>query len=273
MIECFQPTVGVYVASSNTAKATELCIRTSRALAGYPHSLTVGDCGSVDGSLGMLRHLESLGWLSLEVAPSGRFHADWLDLWLSQCQFDLAVFVDSDVEFLREGWLRDLVMAAEGAALVAAEILPEFGNFAVPVPTTKEGELVFAEWFRGRGRVRLAPRPSPWLFLVDVKLARGLDTGFGFSSELADVPEEVLAYDVGGVFYRRLEQEGHRIVAMPPPYHRVYRHYGGLSWVPLKGRRGLKKRRDLMEVCCRLWHRRLVDHWRASRSGSLRGRR
>ena len=51
---------------------------------GGPFELVVGDAGSTDGSLAMLRDFEARGWLRLEVAAGGRKHAEWLDLWLGR---------------------------------------------------------------------------------------------------------------------------------------------------------------------------------------------
>ena len=77
--------VRVYVATINTRAVTELCIRTMRRRAGYPFELVVGDGGSTDGSLEMLRDFEARDWLMLEIAPGGRSHTDWLDKWLAEC--------------------------------------------------------------------------------------------------------------------------------------------------------------------------------------------
>ena len=110
-----QPDVRVHIASINTARVTELCIRTMHRYAGYPFTLVVGDGGSTDGSLEMLRRLERQGWLELEVAPNGRLRTEWLDHWFAECSERLAVFSDSDVEYLRPNWLREMVDAAGGA--------------------------------------------------------------------------------------------------------------------------------------------------------------
>jgi GT2 family glycosyltransferase len=59
--------ITVHVASWNTASATELCLRTMRRHAGHPFALVVGDGGSTDGSLAMLRDFAQRGWLELEV--------------------------------------------------------------------------------------------------------------------------------------------------------------------------------------------------------------
>lgn len=255
MVQAGWPAVSVYVASANTAPATELCLRTLRATAGCPHSLTVGDCGSTDGSLAMLRRFEGDGWLSLEVAPSGRHHAVWLDHWLQSCTSDYAVFVDSDIEFRRQGWLAEMVSTAtrENAAIVAAEMLEERRDYRVPVATTPEGERVFADWFRGLDTVRLAARPAPWLLLVDVPQVAALATGFGFHSEPAEIHESLIAFDVGGALHRMAQVRGLRVLSMPATFGDAYHHYGGLSWIPLRGRRGVKKVRDRCVVRCRLW--------------------
>ena len=232
--------IAVYVASINTARSTELCIRSMRRWAGYPFSLTVGDGGSNDGSLEMLRTFESRGWLRLEVVPGGRSHAEWLDHWRAGCDAELAVFCDSDVEFRKAGWLRDLVAAASmrQAALVCAEMLPEARDFIEPV---------------GGRRVRGAAQPAPWLLMIDPKQTSTVAVGFGFQKEETDrVPEGMIVYDVGSVFFRRITAAGLPWVVMPPSYRRKFHHYGGLSWIPLQGRRGRKKARDLVTVERRL---------------------
>ena len=228
--------VAVFIASCNTADATELCVRTARRLADYPFRLVVGDSGSTDGSLTVLADFEQRKWLTLETRP-GSGHTEWLDKWHAAGTRGYAVFVDSDVEFRRRGWLRELVTTAtrENAALVCAEILPETPNVIEPV---------------GRVRIRAARRPSPWLMLVDVEQTREVDVSFQWYSEQTDrVPEGVVGWDTGGRFLEELDQRGLRIAAMPRSYQRCYHHYGGMSWIPLDaGHRGRQKELDLMRV-------------------------
>ncbi|GAC1365165.1 MAG: hypothetical protein NVSMB32_08430 [Actinomycetota bacterium] len=230
------PGVRVHVASFNTSASTELCIRTLRTFAGYPFELVVGDCGSTDSSPAMLESLAQKGWLSLETAPEGRQHAQWLDHWLATCSTPLAVFVDSDVEFLRPGWLSDLVatLRSRGAAAVSAELLPESANFIEPV---------------GGKTVRLASRLAPWLLAIDVAKVKALGTSFAFrAEETSAVPEGLIAYDVGAWLLRALETAGHSFAVMDEAYRKKFHHYGGLSWLPLQGRRGRRKTRDLRRI-------------------------
>jgi hypothetical protein len=243
------PPVTVHVASLNTAASTELCIRSMRTYAGHPFDLVIGDCGSTDGSLEMLQQFEEQGWLRLEVAPEGRGHSEWLDLWLHRDGADrcLAVFVDSDVEFLSHGWLSELVTVAltSNAALVCAEMVPEMRRAVDPV---------------GHRLYRGAPRPSSWLLLVDRAQVAGLPVSFAFhAEETASVPEGLALYDVGGRLHQDLCARDLRCISMPRPFRRRYRHYGGLSWVPLDGRRGRRKARDLATVERHLTRMRALD--------------
>jgi hypothetical protein len=229
--------VAVHVASFQTCAATELCVRSIHEYAGHPHTLTVGDSGSTDGSLAMLEGLRSRGWLELELAAGGRQHADWLDHWLRRASADLAVFVDSDVEFRRDGWLAKMVTTclARRAALVYADFVDEQPYFVEPV---------------GHTTVRLAGRPGPWLLLVDVRLTAPVDTSFRFhAEETGAVPEGVIAYDVGGRFFLAARRAGLGCVDMPGSFRRAFRHYGGLSWTADDGR---SRRRDVRTIDRRL---------------------
>lgn len=218
-----RPAVRVHVATINTAAATELCIRTMRRFAGYPFELVVGDGGSTDGSIEMLRHFESDGWLALELAPDGRGHTAWLDIWLAACPTRYALFSDSDVEFHRAGWLDAMVTAAEGAnaALVATRIQAR-GGVDYRHPRT------------GARRV-LAERPEPWLMLIDVEQVRGVvDTSFAYRDEPAADGSGKIGFDTAAAFFRDLQAAGLAYVEMPTDFGRTYTHYGSMSWKRLR---------------------------------------
>jgi hypothetical protein len=211
--------VTVHVASINTRYATELCIRTMRRYAGRDFRLVVGDCGSTDGSLELLRDYEARGWLTLEVAPNGRQHAEWLDQWLRDCPTRFAVFCDSDIEFFEAGWLDEMVRASidNDAALVCAEIIPSRARFVHPHSGAKR---------------TLGARPAPWLLLVDAQRVRGrLDASFAYV-EVEDPAAfgGIVGYDVGGAFFAHLRAVGFGWVQLPDSFRRTYRHFSGLSW-------------------------------------------
>jgi glycosyltransferase involved in cell wall biosynthesis len=212
--------VVMHIASWNTTRVTELCIRSMRHYAGREFELVVGDGGSTDGSLDMLRKLEARGWLQLEVAPEGRKHAEWLDHWVEHSPARFAGFSDSDVEYLRPGWLDDLVSAAtaSNAALTCARMQwppPEFRH-----PTT------------GAAR-RLAPRPTPWLFLLDLDQVRDrVRASFRYRDEIdPDAFGGKVAYDVGAAYYAELDRAGLTWTEMPEAFQSKFRHFGGLTWL------------------------------------------
>lgn len=232
----------VLVASCNTRHATELCVRSLRRTAGHAYRLTVGDGGSTDGTPAMLARLARRGWLEL-VSEPGRSHTEWLDWWRVRNPDGLLLFCDSDMFFRRQGWLAE--MAATPAAMVAAEAVPETPWYVEPV---------------GKRTGRLAARPSSWLLMVDAARIREIATGFGFTKvDPAEVPEGMLLLDVGAALQREIEARDLGFRVMPAEFRRAYVHFGGLSWIPIRGRRGLKKLRDLLSVRLRLLRVRALD--------------
>ncbi len=223
--------VEVCFASYNTAAVTELCLRTLVARAGHPHQLRVGDCGSTDGSLELLRRLAGAGWCSLEVAPEGRAHPDWLDGWLADSTGRYLVFCDSDVEFRRDGWLAAMVetAVAHDAALVATRIQARNG---VPYRHPVTGATA-----------TLAARPEPWLVLLDVDQVRDhITTSFAYT-ESTNADGTKIAYDTMAAFFADLEAAGLRYAEMPTSFARSYRHYGSMTWQKLDAARMPWRRR------------------------------
>jgi Glycosyl transferase family 2 len=235
------PGVAVYVASLNTAHATELCIRTMREYASYPFRLTVGDSGSTDGTLEMLSDFRERGWLDHESQP-GWHHWQWLEHWRHQRNEPYAVFVDSDVQFRRRGWLRQLVECAvlSRSAVVAATIEQEVHGFT---HETLHKPIV-----------RLARRPSAHLLLIETaRMPPVVNLFAGRTLEAPALPEGFIHYDVGGWLLEELEQRRVPWSVMPWLYRFSYRHYGGLSWVPgTSGVLARQKRRELQIAACRL---------------------
>ncbi len=228
------PSVSVYVATLNTKAATELCIRTIRRYAGHPFELVVGDSGSTDGSLDRLRRFERSGWLRLEVAAEGRRHAEWLDHWLGSCPNRYAVFVDSDMEFLRGGWLADLVATAERdhAALVTSRIHDDTRGYVDPQGVS----------------VRWAPRPTPWLMLVDVEQVRTIE-GASFGLRKRDDPERPgakVSYDTAAFLYGQMLEHGMTVSTMPDGWSDCYHHFGGMTWI--RARAGTRPMRRVKQA-------------------------
>lgn len=212
--------VTAFVASLNTARATELCVRSMREFAGMPFDLVVGDCGSTDGSLRMLERFERSGWLDLEVATHGRRHPEWLDRWLDTCPTRYALFSDSDVEYREGDWMTDMLEQAvrTGAALVCGRM--QHGSECFVHPVT-------------RAERRLAPRPTAWLLLIDTEQVRGsVEANFEYVEvEDFDAFGGKIAYDTAAWYFKKMCDAGLSWAEMPTDWQRKYRHFGGLTWL------------------------------------------
>ena len=238
--------ITVHVASWNTASATELCLRTMRRHAGHPFALAVGDGGSTDGSLAMLRDFAQRGWLELEVR-AGRSHADWLDSWRRDARSRYLVFADSDMDFRRPGWLSGLAQRRRetGAALVALDVKPMTTGLREPV----SGRLV-----------RLMPAPTTWLFMIDTfQLGDISESMAPRSVDTEKVPEGCILYDTAAGFLEQVHDRGLRVVTMPRRYQRRVKHYGSLTWMPPAGEAGRRARDNRAVVGRRLRWVRTLD--------------
>jgi hypothetical protein len=229
------PSVTIYVASINTASATELCVRSIfRHTSRGAYNLCIGDCGSTDNSLPRIMELVHEHLVDdVMLAPRGRSHGAWLDLWTTTCTTRYAAMVDSDVEILKSDWLDVLLKTAHDfdAAIVCAEIIEEVPRYVD---------------YTGVAR-RLARRPSAWMMLVDVAKCRDRASWQFSIEDDSTIPEQQWAFDTGAQLMRALALAGERVVVAPTiqPY---FRHYGGLSWVKMTPPRGWRHRAHRLKV-------------------------
>jgi hypothetical protein len=236
--------VTLFIASYNTQPATELAVRSAHRFAGYPFTLIVGDSASRDGSSEMLKNLERQGLLQLVSVSSQRKHAEWLDWFLLHCPTRIGVIIDSDIEFLKNGWLVDFieVLYNQGAAFVGGESTPEEPKFV-----TADGDPI-----------HLMPRnAAPWLMALDVDKVRSLSCSFIERREGLDASDLPLFYDVGGFAQKLASDAGFPVVVMPSTYRVKYRHFTGLSWRKEPGIRIARYYLKLSRVYGRLMLRRL----------------
>lgn len=231
-----RPDVTIFIASINTASATELCIRSiNRYTPRETYTLCVGDCGSTDDSLPRLMQLLRDGLVNdVSLAPHGRLHGAWLDYWTNTCDTRFAVMVDSDVEILRPGWLDTLIRTAldTGAAIVCSELVEEVPNYVDHTGVTR----------------RIASRPSAWMMLLDVAKCRGRSSWLWAIVDDSTIPEKRWSLDVGAQLMRDLSAAGERVVAAPLDFRNSFRHFGGLSWTQTTRIGGWRHRAKLLKV-------------------------
>jgi glycosyltransferase involved in cell wall biosynthesis len=216
------PRVEVFVASLNTCTATELAIRSLRALDRSTYEIVVGDGGSSDGSVAMLTRLQARGWVRLYARSDKWGHHDWIEWRIAHSEADYVVFCDSDIEFRAGHAIRDLVATAAGcgAAMVASEFC-RAGPGVEPV---------------SGAAIHMAERPGVWLFLVAPSAVREIATSFAFRLEPVGASgSPAVAYDTGADWFRELVRRDIPWASMSGLFTRRYRHHSGLTWRPLLG--------------------------------------
>jgi hypothetical protein len=241
-----EPTL--FIASYNTRAATELAIRSSRRFAGCPFNLVVGDSDSLDGSREMLEQLERLGLLRLVSVSQPRRHAEWLDWFLGECSTPVGIVIDSDIEFVGQNWLVDLLgfLVKRGAAIVGTESTVEAPVFSAP-----NGEVI-----------HLMPRTAaPWVMAFDTAKLRAIGGSFVEVRDGKDSSGHTYFYDVSGYVQKLAQEAGLPVVVMPRSYRSKYRHFIGLSWRKEPGLRGAARHyAKLLQVYERLMLSRFADY-------------
>jgi GT2 family glycosyltransferase len=102
--------VNITIVTYNRLACTRICIDSVRRLAGFPHKIVVVDNASGDGTREYLQGLlaegviHRLALLDENMGVSPAFNLGW-----ELCPANYCMKVDNDVEFLRPGWLAELV--------------------------------------------------------------------------------------------------------------------------------------------------------------------
>jgi hypothetical protein len=189
--------------------------------------MLVADNGSTDGTL---EYLSSLDWIELFTRGSGRTamsHGAALD-WLAQnvvTRYFLTL--DSDVVFLRRGWLSDLLeIRRQADAVAVGEYEPGFGAYR--------------------------PRLAPYLLLLDTERFRAVSISFEPCAVIRDPAEarrwrsrgntehmsyselrryrSATFYSTGAMLFEGIVETRMRWVDTPLPVRLKYQHLAHMSW-------------------------------------------
>jgi glycosyltransferase involved in cell wall biosynthesis len=208
--------VRVHITTVDTALATELTVRSIVACTDAPYELVVYD-NSTDETGLMIESFAARGWLRHERTTGS--HAEFLDRSVPSCPAQFGVFLHSDVEILRKGWLRRLLAFRErtDAAMVVARIGQEIPGYREP----------FGRIVRNIGAVDTS------VMVFETAKVTEVESSFAFwKEETAEVPEGMRIADVGGMYYRDLLRRGLVVAALPLRLELDYRHWRNLSWRP-----------------------------------------
>jgi len=132
--------VNITIVTYNRVECTRLCIDSVVQLAGHPHRIVVVDNASTDGTREYLREQLAQGRIHrLALLDENMGVAPAFNLGRELCPAACTMKVDNDVEFLRPGWLAELVRLAETHRDIA---MLGFGCSARGVRYAPETELV-----------------------------------------------------------------------------------------------------------------------------------
>jgi hypothetical protein len=184
----------------------------------------------------------------IQLQPLGRTHGEWLDYWTAHCETDYAVFMDSDIEILQSGWLEKFLKIAEvnSASVVTTEILnqvPSIGYFPPGV------------------LLRSAPRPAPWMILINPKKCRNMGSWKTIQVKDASIAEGGWNFDTGAIVYRNMVEASASIFTTPNSFLSFFRHYGAMSWTKQLGARDFIlfwKRRHAIAIYFKVQFRKMV---------------
>lgn len=220
--------VTIVCATRNGGDAVRLTFESLRRTTVAPLRVLVADNGSVDGTREMLGALD---WIELHRRRPGRHapgHGATLDWLVRKVTTRRVLTLDSDVVFLRRGWLEELCAALDrSGAIAVGEFEPAIGGY----------------------RARL----SPAVLLFDTERLRALRCSFRSYVRIGD-PDEALCwrrrpaggervsegelatyrsaafYTTGARVFERLHESGSKWLATPATTRRKYRHLGHASW-------------------------------------------
>jgi glycosyltransferase involved in cell wall biosynthesis len=219
--------VTILLATRNGADVVRLTLSSLRRFTPEAYRVIVADNGSTDGARD---YLGSLDWIEIFDRDPRRAltsHGATLDWLARKVRTRYFLTLDSDVVFLRRGWLSDLREVIE-----------------------KRGAVAVGEFEPGLGGYR--SRLAPYVLLLDTKRFRALRCSFRscvLMSDPADVrrwhrrpPSENLDfaelcaypsgafYSTGAMLFERIVQSGLDWVSTPPQIRRKYDHLGHMSW-------------------------------------------
>jgi hypothetical protein len=165
----------------------------------------------------------------IEVVPSGRRHAAWIDHWLRTCSTDYIVLLDSDVEVRMDAWLAELhrVRSLNDAAFVTAMM--------------EEGRLEIA-----KPGVKMSRRPTVYCMLLDVAKARAVGRSF------EEWYDGSIGYDVAAWFFAGILASQLPYGVMPETWRPAVKHYEAMSHGNYRPQLRAQVRRNKLKVIARV---------------------
>jgi GT2 family glycosyltransferase len=240
-----RPDVTILCVTRNALDAVRLTLSSLRCFTSERFRILVADNGSTDGTQNYLARLDWIELFHYDPNMQTAGHGTALDALTRHVTTRYFLTLDSDVMFLRDGWLTELRDTLQKSVRIAV------GEFEPAVGCYK-------------------PRLAPHLLLFDTDAFRALRTSFAGCARIHDPKEaqrwrrrsrrERLTYDemrsyrsaefysTGALIYERLVASGGRWAPTPLRTRRKYRHIGHMSWAADDGDMARSHRTKVAEL-------------------------
>lgn len=220
--------VTVLCATLNARDAVQLTFETFFEHTPEPVRVVVVDNGSTDGTVEALTRFPRIETVDrVATVPSDRLHGATLDWLVGQVATRYFLTLDSDVEFLRSGWLSDLLTLADRVrATAAGEYEPGWGTYRprlaphVLLVATQRFRALGGE-FRARVTIDDPDQAAEWL---------RRPAGFQLTADTLRLFPSARFYPTGSVFFERIRSAGDTWAIVPALIAGSYRHLGHMSW-------------------------------------------
>jgi glycosyltransferase involved in cell wall biosynthesis len=221
------PEVTILCATLNGGDVVRLTFSSLRRFTPEPYRILVADNGSTDSTLDYLRSLDWIELFKLDQHRTKASHGATLDWLAKKVETRYLLTLDSDVAFLRHGWLGELsdTLAAQDLAAVG-EFEPAVGAYRprlAPHVLLLNTERFLALGTSFESCVRFDDS-------AEVRRWRGRSKSEYLSQEELNSYHSAAFYSTGAALFETVLETGERWAPTPLRIARKYRHFGHMSW-------------------------------------------
>jgi len=203
-------TVSILISNYNSYEALQLCVESVRKHTKYPYKMLVYDANSNNGiDHRYLERAEQDGWLEVIWGIEKTQHGVSIEILLGNCEADLAMILDCDIEILQSGWLTEMVGLMEGDVILASNVEHGYKSAVRSLP----------DWFQS------------WFMMLNMKAYRdGMESKWKTSQVIYEGKETFSP--TGGELWLKIKQnnpKGYRMIPVPTFIQRKYHHFAHVS--------------------------------------------
>ena len=202
-------TVTILVSNYNSFEALQLCIESIQRYTKYLHEILVyDDCSTNDIDQSYLCHVRDKGWIKLILGEKRLNHGGALNVLLENCETDVAMILDNDIQILAPGWLGETIGLINDDVLLMCGIEKDY----------KSGIPSYPDWFQ------------TWFLALNMKAYKDK-----MEVDWRRVSDNGMSIPVGAKLHMKLKTKnpkGYKFKsAIPPNIQRKYRHFAHVSCI------------------------------------------